>query len=198
MSRKQTFTIALAAGSLLIAALGGCAATRPETIATVEGPATSGVVARRLEILGMLKLSTVSGNLADASNSHFVQALVEVPVGTALIMPALTGWMLGFGSAQPNPANPDAEINWTTDDDNWGLGSVEVSVVQINPPNSVVQPTTQTAELSIRFYLSDDDQDDPWFGAASYTLLCLGLPGVEAWEPIAMDPPIYYPVIRGR
>ena len=191
MATRQKFLSLLAAGVLLIAALGGCAGTRHETITSIEGPIHSGVLARPLVILGILKLTTNSGNLANANQTQFVRTSVEVPVGTAVIVPSLSGWMLGFGSAQPNPANPEAEINWQTEDHNWGLGTVEVSVLKIHPPNTLTQPPTQTADISVRFYLSDDNQDDPWFGAANYTLLCLGVPGVTpgSWTPIGFEPP---------
>ena len=176
---------------LLIGALSGCAGTTPESIATIEGPAINGVIARPLEIIGVINLSTASGNVPDASGSHFVRASVEVPPGTALIVPAVRGWGLGYGTVQPSSANPDAEISWKPADHHWGLGNVEVSVVKIHPPNMTTQPTTQIAEISVRFFLSDDNQDDEWFGAVDYTLLCLGVPGVNVsdWQPFKFDRP---------
>jgi hypothetical protein len=174
----------------------GCATTAPSTIETIEGPATNGVIARPLEIVGVLNLSTTSGNVPNASQSQFVSATVEVPVGTVVIVPAVKGWMLGYGEAQPNPTDPNNSINWQTEDHNWGLGNVEVSVVKINPPNTLTNPPTQTAELSIRFYLSDDNQDDSWFGAVSYHLLCLGVPGfsLNDWTPARFEPPKFIAV----
>lgn len=181
------------AGFLLAALLGGCAATTPQTIATVEGPAISGIISRPLEIIGVLHLSTTSGNVPNAEQgSHFVTATVEVPVGTAVIVPALKGWLLGFGEAQPSSANPDTHIDWSNSDHNFGLGSVEVSVTRIDPPNTTTQPPTQTAEISVRFLLGDDNLDDPWFGSADFTLLCLGVPGAQptSWTPIPFEPPV--------
>ena len=180
-------TVAIAL-SLLIT---GCATTSPTTIDTVEGPATSGVINRQLDIVGVLKLTTTSGNVPNGESSHFVRATVEVPVGTAGIGPALTGWMLGYGEAQARTTNPSSILNWTTADHHWGIGNVEVSVTKINPPNTVTVPPTQTAEISVRFLLSDDNQDDKWFGAVSYHLLCLGTPGVDPteWTPPIFEPP---------
>ena len=175
-------SLALLACACSCALLAGCATTRNETIATIEGPATSGVIARPLQVVGLLKLSTTSGNISAGENSHFVQATVDVPIGTAVIMPTLHGWTLAYGEAQPNSGNPDAEIDWSAEDHNWGLGTVEVSVVKINPPNMLTQPATQTAELSIRFLLRDDNGDDPWFGGVDFSLLCLGVPGATPGE----------------
>lgn len=191
MSGRHGLAIAWAVGGLLTMLLGGCAATRPETITTVEGPVTNGVIARRLEVLGLLRLTTTSGNIPEAADSHFVEATVEVPVGTAVILPSLTGWGLGYGTAQPNPGAPDARLDWDSEDHHWGLGNVEVSVVRIHPPNTTTQPPTQLADLSIRFFLSDDNHDDPWFGAVNYSLLCLGVPGTELgqWAPLELEPP---------
>lgn len=182
---------ASAIGALLVALLAGCAATVPQTIATVEGPAVNGIVDRPLQILGVINLATQTGNVANGKDSHFVDATVEIPVGTALIVPALRGWTLAYGSAQPSSSDPDALIEWSPEDHHWGFGAVEVTVVKVNPPNTVTQPPTQTAELSLRFLLTDDNQDDPWFGSANYSLLCLGVPGVDPadWTPLRLPPP---------
>ena len=184
---KPCLSAAVVFGAAILA---GCAATVPEAITTVEGPVPSGLIARPLEILGVLQLTTTTGNLPSAPNPHFVAATVGVPVGTAVVLPALKGWTLAYGSALPNAANPTAAIDWNVEDHNWGFGSVDVSVVRINPPNTVTQPPTQTAELSLRFYLTDDGRDEPWFGGAEYTLICLGVPNrpLASWDPVPFEP----------
>jgi hypothetical protein len=185
---------------ILMLGLQGCASTGPAKIATVEGNLPTGILDRALEIVGIVSLETKSGNVSSANSTHFVQATVEVPVGTAVIVPMLDGWLLGYGSAQPDPANPENAIQWTPEDQNWGLGRVSITVTRLNPPNTVASPPVQTAELSIAFHLGDDGLDDPWFGAASYSLLCLGVPGasLREWKPLGYRPPRFVAVPSGR
>jgi hypothetical protein len=185
---RQPSNFKLVLATVLLGSLTGCAGTSHTDIQTVEGPITNGIVSRPLVVLGLVKLATRSGNLTQFQGTHEIQATVDIPVGTAVIVPAVDGWLLGYGSAQ---ARSDDAFDWTTEDHNYGIGFVDVTVTKINPPNTISQPPTQTAELVISFALSDDNQDDPWFGGVGYTLLCLGVPDrpLSAWQPMQFEPP---------
>jgi hypothetical protein len=65
-----------------------------------------------------------------------------------------------------------------TDQRPFGFAQVQVDVVDVNAPDLSNSPPTQTAQIRVRMMLTDANQDDRWFGYASYSLLCVGeLPG---------------------
>jgi hypothetical protein len=93
------------------------------------------------------------------------------------VVPAPNLWWLGHGRLQPeilDPLNDNLSASWETEDHNWGVGRVQVSVVDLNTPDFTQNPPKQTARLHILMHLSDDNGDDSWFGVAGYTLLFLG------------------------
>lgn len=169
-----------------VGALQGCAMTTSSSIPTAGGN-LPGMVDAKLAVTGLIALQTDTGNLPGTTSTHFVNQTISIPLGTAVIMPSLNGWLLSYGSATTNPTNAN-QILWNNTDHNWGFGRVSINVIRINPPTTLTNPPSQTAEISVAFHLADKESDENWFGSASYHLLCLGEPSVAQWRPLPLVP----------
>lgn len=167
---------------LSIGIAAGCG-TVERGIETPFGPTPDGKVFTNLQVIGILNLETGSGNQTDSFTEFTTTALVEVPVGTVLIVPAVRGWSLAFGELEPDLSG----IKYN--DHHYGVGGVKVMVTKVNPVNTVVTPPTQTAEITLQMALADHSQDDRWFGTIAYTLICFGLPSGATGGPLPLDPP---------
>ncbi|MGH8604285.1 MAG: hypothetical protein ACREXR_16370, partial [Gammaproteobacteria bacterium] len=183
--RKRAFVFLV---NLSISLIAGCA-TVELPFETPFGPTPGGKAFANLQVIGIVSLQTRTGNLSTARPFFSTKALVEVPVGTVFIVPAMRGWDLGYGQLNSLPGS-DVRFDWSEEDHHYGLGGAYVAVTKINPVNTTVSPPTQTAEIEVNMILTDQDFDDSWFGSAAYTLICFGpQPPDASAEPLKLDPP---------
>jgi hypothetical protein len=105
---------------------------------------------------------------------------INVPPETILIVPAVRGWLTGYGKTDPEDLSSlPGPLTWHREDHNLGMTLFNISVKDINAVDNSSSPPTQTAVINIQLYLSDDNSDDTWFGDVNYTLLCLGKKQVQ-------------------
>ena len=151
-------------------------ATSERKIETPFGPRV-GNIFDRLELLGVASFLTQSGNQSNAQLVYDETKVIDVPVGTMVVVPSPNLWVLGYGGLQPefvDPLNDNQSVSWGSEDHNWGMGWFQISVVDVNAVDTTQSPPKQTAQLRISMILRDDNGDDSWFGVAGYTLLFLG------------------------
>ena len=149
--------------------------TGPRPIETPTGPATGSIFAR-MEILGISSFLTQTGNRPNAQNQWEEIVDISVPVGTQAIVASQDKWALAFGSLSSllDPLDPNVNPAWNSEDHNWGVGRASVDILDVNAPDFTVTPAKQTARISVRMNLLDDNGDDSWFGLLGYTLTFLG------------------------
>lgn len=104
-----------------------------------------------------------------------------VPVGTRAIVPAITGWAIGYGEANvgddPLRARAFNEplIVWNRRDAFLGMAQIDITVRRIGrvnrPPGGV---PSQDANLRITLRVSDHWQNKPWWAEVRYQLIFLG------------------------
>lgn len=184
----------LAQAALLCVGLFGCATSlQPTALPTLGGTIASGVLERKLEVIGLVSLEMSTGNVAQTrrDGARLLTANVNVPVGTVVITPAVNGWILGYGKQTARSANT---FDWDAEDNNWGIGLGWVNVTKINPVNTLTTPPTQTATVSVSMLLGEDTLNDPWFGRLAFTLICFGLPGAGLSTPFEPPPVRLVPV----
>jgi hypothetical protein len=158
--------------ALLALAFSGCT-TVPQDIETPSGP-VRGDLFEPMQVLGVARRLTRTGNRPNAATQFNETIDINIPVGTETIVPALEGWMVGFGHAEPENIGEVDSFTWHTDDHNFGLAGVSIKVIDINAPNTRVTPPTQTAQIKVFIHLSDKAPDDRWFGVVRYSLMYLG------------------------
>jgi hypothetical protein len=159
-------------GALIFIA--GCS-TSGRDIQTPTG-AVSGQVNGPFVVLGVASRAT--STLSRPNGETFLQTvrLLDVPAGTEVIVPTVTGWDLGYGSTAPadlsGQTTPESTFHWNATDHHLGFARIDVSVVDIDAlaPGA----TTQTATLRIGAQLADGNGDDPWWGVIRYQLIYLG------------------------
>jgi len=125
------------------------------------------------EILGVISRSTCTLNRANAHTVFDETVNVNVPPGTELIVPAMRGWVAGFGKIDPNDCTSNS-VEWGYVDHHFGFALLNVGVERINTTDTSTTPPTQTAMIRVQAHLTDDNGDDRWFGYINYTLICLG------------------------
>jgi hypothetical protein len=172
-----------------LSALGLCifllsCSTISKNVETPTGP-QPGDQFGNMTILGFSNKGTASLNRSNAKDNGptlgFAEDVtIDVPVGTQFIVPAVTGWRLNYGGIDPNTeaahldTDPNVHPKWKTEDHNWGMGQVNVSVKDVNAPDMSATPPKQTATIHISLILSDENGDDSWSGTVFYSLLYLG------------------------
>jgi hypothetical protein len=159
----------------VIAVIGQLYTTFSSSITDLETPwgGEEGSMIAPMNVLGVINLTTSTGN-RDADNGEFIEHLmVEVPVGTDVIVPCIRGWWIGYGRAVQDNIDELSNFTWDPDDHYWGLGTFSIEVVDINAPNTSVEPPTQSAQIGVKAFLGDHNHDDPWFGLVQYSLMCL-------------------------
>lgn len=155
----------------IIALMVGCS-TGSRDIETPEG-ARGGDQTGPFIVLGVLSRGTSTLHQSNAHNAFSETIKVNVPVGTALIVPAVRGWTMGYGSTTPEDlSGTPGPVTWHREDHNLGASYFNVFVQDIDAPDPATN--TQTATIVVEMLLSDDNSDDDWFGYVNYTLLCLG------------------------
>jgi hypothetical protein len=156
-----------------VAAAVGCS-TVSSPVQTPTG-SRPGDVFQRLEILGFSSKFLSTASRPDARTGFSERVTIQVPVGTRYIVPAVRGWMLAYGHTDPSDiTTAGASFRWVSADHHYGLGLVNVRVLDIDAPDPTTQPPSQTATIEVNARLADVNADDPWFGAVHYTLLFLG------------------------
>jgi hypothetical protein len=135
-------------------------------------------------ILGVISRATSTLHRSNADTPFEETVTLNVPVGTQLIIPALRGYGIGYGSTTPEDLSPDpgpaGTAVWHSTDHHLGVASVNIWVDRVNAVDNSSTPATQTAVIKVRAWLTDDNHDDAWWALATYTLLCLGpLPARE-------------------
>ena len=159
----------------LIALLTVAACASDRDIQTPVGP-VSGQVAGQFIVLGVAFKATSTGNRPNAGTVFRETVDLDVPAGTEVIVPALTGWDIGFGSTDPEDLSPQAApesvFNWRATDHHYGWSRVGVVVRDIDAlaPGA----TTQRARIEVQATLTDNNLDDPWWGVIRYQLIFLG------------------------
>jgi hypothetical protein len=160
----------------LVLALGVSAcATSPRQIETPTGPVL-GTVTGPFVVLGVADKATGTLNRPNGANDFIETVHVDAPLGTTVIVPVLRGWELGYGST--SPANltqqplPESTFTWSSADHHFGIGNVNVAVIDIDA--AAPGATTQSATVQVAARLNDDNGDDPWWGVIRYELIFLG------------------------
>jgi hypothetical protein len=162
---------AIAGALVLIAAC----STSPREIQTPNG-AVAGQVNGPFVVLGVASRAT--STLSRPNGNTFVQTvrLLDVPAGTEVIVPTITGWDLGYGSTTPadlsGQTTPESTFDWNPADHHLGLARIDISVTDIDAP--APGATSQSATLRIGAQLADVNGDDPWWGVIRYQLIFLG------------------------
>lgn len=148
-------------------------------IETQAGPQF--VVSRAMDIVGVIRRTATSGNQRGGTGKASFDEYIGVPVGTDVIVPAVHGWTIGFGSLDPDDLSmveSTGELTMSIRPGHRPLGAahVAVSVVDINAPSGAFGFSTtlgQVARIQHDFLLTDGNHDDSWFGIVSYHLICL-------------------------
>lgn len=153
-----------------MAFLSGCA-TGPRPLETPSGPSTADATGP-FTVIGVISRATSTLNRPNANPYFAEDVLVQVPTGTELIVPAVRGWRLGFGSLEPADlsVNPAPETSWNADDHYFGSALVNVYVKDVNAPDA---SGSQSATVTVQIALHDINGDDPWWGLVNYSLICL-------------------------
>jgi len=163
-----------AAAAAALALLAGCS-TSPREIQTPTG-AIRGQVNGPFVVLGVASRATSSLNRPNGMTAFIQTVRIDVPAGTEVVVPALIGWDLGYGSTLPadlsGQVTPESTFTWTPTDRSLGMARVDISVTDIDAlaPGA----TTQSATLRIGMQLADSHGDDPWWGVVRYQLIFLG------------------------
>ncbi len=128
------------------------------------------------EIIGISSKTSATGNLNDAHTQFNEKLTINVPVGTFIIIPAVRGWLTGFGTINPSDLSNINDLNgtikWNSDDHHLGIQSFNVYVDHISAADTVAN--TQSAVIGFSGILSDYNSDDKWFGIINYDLIFLG------------------------
>lgn len=152
--------------------------TKPGQIETPTGP-VSGELNGPFQVLGVISRVTYT-NQPNAGISYHETVHVQVPPGTVMIVPAVKGYISGFGAITDADADHDGELDsftWTNHPDHHlGVMNFGVRVLDINAVDTSATPPTQNADVEVTMILSDTNRDDAWFGAVGYNLICLGRP----------------------
>jgi len=159
-------------GSALL--LAACA-TAPRDIETPTGQ-VPGMVSGPFVVLGVADRATSTLNRANALSDFVETVHVDAPLGTQVIVPVLRGWTLGYGSTDPadhspQPA-PESTFRWNSEDHHFGIGMVNIAVIDLNA--AVPGAISQSATVQISARLNDDNGDDKWWGVVRYELIFLG------------------------
>src|SRR5262249_16289528 len=143
-------------------------------MATMEGPIQTpygtqkGRIWKPMQVLGVGHYLTMTQNQMDDRFFSWNENVdLDVPVGTITVMTAITGWVLGHGSMNPDvfdPMDDNAAWQWNSADRPWGMGWASVERVDVNAPDMSQSPPRQTAQLQVIMHLCDYNVDDPWFG----------------------------------
>jgi hypothetical protein len=174
MTTDGTLSICRRIGYLLLLTAGLGCSTAPRDFETPAGRRPGDQLGPWI-ILGVLSRETSTLNRSNARPPFEERVTVNVPPGTELIIPAIQGWITGFGRIEPADLSTfEGTANWHTDDHHLGLSQMIVTVEDINSADTTTTPPTQTARIRIGAVLSDNNGDDPWFGTLRYTLICLG------------------------
>ena len=162
---------------LLVCLLPSCA-TGPRDLETPQGPRPADQVGPFV-ILGVVSRNTSTLHRSDARTTFSENHTVNVPPGTQLIIPAMRGWAIGYGSTTPDDLSQQPDINstvtWHSADHHLGMAYLNIYVDRINAVDNTTTPATQTAVITVSGLLTDDNFDDGWWGTVNYTLLCLGV-----------------------
>jgi hypothetical protein len=159
------------ASMLLLAAC----TTSPRDIETPTGP-VPGMITGRFVILGVADRATAAPNQPNGA-AHFVETVdIDVPVGTEVILPALRGFDIGYGSTDPADLSPmplpESTFSWRHEDHHFGVARVNVAVVDIDAAAPGASP--QHARIQVGLRPNDDNGDDKWWGVVRYQLIFLG------------------------
>lgn len=130
------------------------------------------------EILGVISRNTSSLSQPNGRDGFSEDIKINVPPGTQIIIPALRGYLFGYGSTDPadlsTPGATDQRPNWHTEDHNLGYAAINIFVKDIDAVDNSTTPATQTATVTIQANISDENGDDNWWADVNYNLLCLG------------------------
>ena len=139
--------------------------TEPQNL-SVLGHDGSNAVEGLFSVLGVAHYQTT---LMRRDGRPVAQALVrlQAPRGTQLVVPVLSGWQIGYGTAVPR----DGPDRAGEDDRYLGSGRMQVLTRGITMVNDVTW-----FQLLVEGRLSDANADDAWWGRAHYHLLFLGFP----------------------
>jgi hypothetical protein len=158
---------------LSLSALSYACATAPSNFQTPAGP-IPGDQTGPFEILGLISRNTSTQHRPDARTDFDETVTVNVPPGTEIIVPAMRGWWLGYGSTTPEDISTTIPFTWRTEDHHFGVAYFDIIVTRIDAVDNSTTPPTQTATIHILGRLTDNNLDDSWWGLVDYTLLCLG------------------------
>ena len=152
--------------------------TSPRFIQTPTGPAIGSIFAK-MEVLGVSSFLTQTGNQPNDQRQFEEIVNISVPIATHCIVASQDFWALAFGSLSSNldPLDENSNPQWNSEDHNWGLGRASVKIQDVNAPDFTVNPPKQTAQISVRLNLLDENGDDSWFGILGYTLTFFGFAG---------------------
>lgn len=157
----------------MLTPLAGCT-TATQPIATPTGNVT-GIVQGPMVVLGTEARRTSTGKIEDGAEFR-VRLSIDVPVGTQVIVPSITGYSVGFGETEPEDINlidPSAPTyTWKRDDKHFG--ALQLSVLPVDIDAAAPGATSQTAQFVVLMRLLDGGADDKWWGTISYNLLYLG------------------------
>lgn len=164
----------------------GCA-TAPKDFETPSGP-IPGDQFGSMEIVGVISKSTTTLNQPNSNRIFEEEIIVDVPVGTEIIIPALRGWRLTYGEINPNTVESHIGTStqapsWTLDDHHFGIGLVNIFIKDVNAPDIRANPPKQTATIQIQLMLGDDNLDDRWSGMVNYNLICIKRSAVPVPTP---------------
>ena len=148
-------------------------ATAPRDFETPQGP-RSGDQLVAFDILGVISRITSTRHRSSAFPAFEENATINVPPGTDIIVPAIRGWMIGYGATDPDDLTMVDQSRWHPEDHNFGLMIVNVAITRVNAVDNTTSPPSQTATVKVTATLSDDNSDDGWFAAVNYNLICLG------------------------
>lgn len=142
-------------------------------IESPTGP-IQGVKAGPYVVLGVGN-KTTSLHAGDAKSLLEETVDIQAPVGTEVIVPAITEWSLGYGSTDPQDMSgvpTGQKVTWHSEDHNFGYGHAKVEVTDIDA--AAPGATFQSAKVRVIIMLSDDNSDDSMFGVVGYHLIFLG------------------------
>lgn len=151
-------------------------ATGPRDYESPIGPISSDQLTP-FHILGVISRNTSTLNRSSAHHAFEETITVNIPPGTSLIIPAIRGWVTGYGKTDPEDLSAltsGETATWHTADHHLGFQQLNIFVADINAVDFSTSPPTQTATITIQSLLSDDNGDDSWFGDVNYNLICLG------------------------
>ena len=158
--------------SAVLLATTSCA-TMDRPIESPTGP-IQGVKTGPYVVLGVGNKTT---SLHAGSAKSLLQETVDIqaPVGTEVIVPAITEWSLGYGTTDPQDLSgvPTGQpVTWHSEDHNFGYGHAKVEVIDIDA--AAPGATFQSAKVQVIIMLSDENSDDTMFGVVGYQLIFLG------------------------